>query len=208
MSEHIGDLAALYALGALDESERASVDAHAAHCALCASRLAQAYDDVAAIAMAQPQHAPPARTHRAPRIRIAPSWLAVAAAIVLALLPSVYLMNQNAAMHRAMVADADAIARIGTSPHANVAFTTMGHADAMDAHVMYGRDGSWYCVIVRGATHPLQVVWPHDGQQTALGTAWPHGDVALLYLPTSHRMDRLVLMDAERPVANARLAFE
>lgn len=207
MSEHIGDLAALYALGTLDDAERSAVDAHVAHCVLCASRLAQAYDDVAAIAMAQPQHTPPSRARRAPIVRVAPSWLAIAAAIAIALLPSVYLANQNLAMHRAMLADADAMARISTTPHANVAFTAMRQADATDAHVMYGRDGSWYCVVVRGATHPLQVIWPHDGVETALGTASPHGDVALLYLPTSHRMDRLVLMDGDRPVASARLAF-
>jgi hypothetical protein len=41
-----------------------------------------------------------------------------------------------------------------------------------------------------------------------LGTAMPHGDVALLYLPKSKRMDQLALMDGEQVVASAQLAFQ
>ena len=209
MIEHIGDSAALYALGALDDAERRAVDAHVAHCASCTNDLARAYDDVATVAAAQPQFAPPGpATRERPRAAAAPRWIAIAAAIALALLPSLFLAIQNAQMHRAMLTDADAMARISSSPHVTVAFTAAASAPGMNAHVMYGRDGSWYCVIVRGATHPLQIVWPHDGAATQLGTATPHGDVALLYLPRSHRMDRLSIVDGDREVAQARLAFE
>lgn len=203
MTDHVGESAALYALGLLDESERHAIDTHVAACAACGQLLAQAYDDVATIAMAEPQHTPPSRglAATAPR-RLPQSWLAIAAVLLLALLPSAYLVNQNLSMHRAMVADADAVARISSSPHTNVAFK------GADANVMYGPDGSWYCVIVRGVSRPLHVVWPHDGEQTSLGMAMPHGDVAVLYLPKSHRMDRLTLMDEGRAVANADLTFE
>lgn len=209
MIEHIGDSAALYALGALDERERRAVDAHVAGCASCANDLARAYDDVATVAAAQPQVAMPRVAARErPRVTAAPRWIALAAAIALALLPSLFLAIQNAQMHRAMLADADAMARLSSSPHITTAFTAAASASGMDAHVMYGRDGSWYCIVVRGATHPLEVVWPHDGGTTALGTATPHGDVALLYLPRSHRMDRLSIVDGDREVAQAKLAFE
>jgi hypothetical protein len=72
---------------------------------------------------------------------------------------------------------------------------------------MYGRDGSWYFIVIRGASAPLHVMWPHDGKQTMLGTAVPHGDVALLYLPNSHRMDRLSLMQNGVVVGQAQLVF-
>jgi len=72
---------------------------------------------------------------------------------------------------------------------------------------MYAPDGSWYCIIIRGASAPLHVMWPHDGTQTMLGTAMPHGDIALLYLPKSHRMDQLSLMQDGHVVGQAQLVF-
>jgi hypothetical protein len=204
MSQHIGDDAALYALGLLDEREQQQVDEHVAACDACARLLGQAYDDVASMAEAQPQHTfRPTPSTIAPfrRARRWPAFAALAAAIAIAILPSAYFYRENQAMHAAMLADADAMARISTSPHRAVAF------EGSDASVMYGRDGSWYCIIVRGATKPMAVAWMHDGQKTMLGTAMPHGDVAVLYLPRSHRMDQLALVSDDRMVAQARLVF-
>ena len=216
MSAHIGEDAALYALGALDPHEAAAVERHVADCIACARLLAQAEDDVTAMVAAQPLVEPPAgladrilatpdaatsATHRQRRVpRVA--WLtALAAAIVIALLPSAYVYRENITMHHTMVADADAMARIATSPHRSAAFA------GRDAHVMYAPDGSWYVVVIRGAKAPVHVVWPHDGERTMLGTAVPHGDVALLYLPKSHRMDQLALMSGGQVVAQAQLVF-
>lgn len=221
MSDHIGELAALYALGILEPQERIEVLAHVEGCDPCARLLARAQDDVAAIAAAQEQHVPPdTLAQRIANIGdereaagVEPSgwrsrasqWIyPIAAAIVLALLPSLYFLNQNLTMHQAMVAEEDAMARIGSSPHRSAAFTGLQTANA---NVMYGTDGSWYCVIVRGISHPLRVVWPHDGQQTDVGTTIPHGDVALLYLPQSHRMEQLALMDGDAMVASAKLTY-
>ena len=72
--------------------------------------------------------------------------------------------------------------------------------------VMYGNDGSWYCVFAKGAK-ALSVVWKHDGQTTMLGTMVQHGDVALLYLPKSHRMDQLAIMSGDQVVSQVSLAF-
>ena len=200
MTAHIGEDAALYALGLLDEREQANVDIHAASCQACAALLAQAYDDVAAMAAAQPQlEMPPKRVRTAQRWQ--PAFAALAAAFILAFLPSAYFYEQNRAMHQTMVADADAIARIASTPHRVARF------DGTSAHVMYGADGSWYCVVVRGAKKPMGVAWMHDGRQTMLGTAMPHGDVAILYLPRSHRMDQLALLADDRMVGQARLVF-
>jgi anti-sigma factor RsiW len=200
MTSHIGEDAALYALGLLDARERAAVDAHIASCEACGQLLAQAYDDVAAMAAAQPQFAAPQRRVR-PAARWQPAFAALAAAIVIALLPSAYFYEENRAMHQAMQADASAIARIASTPHRMAPFS------GTTANVMYAADGSWYCVVVRGAKKPMDVAWMHDGRQTMLGTAVPHGDVAILYLPRSHRMDQLALLADDRMVGQARLVF-
>jgi hypothetical protein len=87
------------------------------------------------------------------------------------------------------------------STHRSVAFA------GADAQVMYSPDGSWYCVIVRNAKQALNVVWMHDGEKTMLGPTEVHGDVALLYLPKSHRMDDLALMQGDHVVGQARLVY-
>ncbi|HTC31637.1 MAG TPA: zf-HC2 domain-containing protein [Candidatus Acidoferrum sp.] len=204
MTDHLGELAALYALGMLEPAEERAADEHLAHCDACRRLLAQAESDVTAIAAAQEQFEPPAR-HVAPKpapvIRRYAPWLAVAAAVLIAILPAGYLLEANLAMHQDMLANAQAIARVATSPHRTATFS------GADARVMYAPDGSWYCIVIRGASAPLHVLWPHDGTMTMLGTAMPHGDVALLYLPKSHRMGHLMLMQGDRQVGQAQLVF-
>lgn len=210
MSEHVGETAALYALGLLEPPETRAIDAHVAVCEACAQALARAYDDVAAAASAQPQYAAPASLGA----RVAGLWApkkgggslrqlaAMAALVAIALLPAAFLLQREQTMHRAMLADAGLFARMASGPHRMVAFT----GDA-DAKVVYAKDGSWYGVIVRGAARPLRLVWMHDGQRSVLGPLQPRGDLAMIYLPESHRMERLALADGDRVVAEAKLAF-
>ncbi|MGA7571944.1 MAG: hypothetical protein WCA80_14160, partial [Candidatus Aquilonibacter sp.] len=141
---------------------------------------------------------PHTQPRRVPR---AGMWLAAAAAVAIAVLPSGYLLVQNLAMRQTELADAQAMARLTTGPHRTATFA------GTDAQVMYAPDGSWYCIVIRGATAPLHVMWPHDGTQTMLGTAMPHGDIALLYLPKSHRMNQLSLMKDGQVVGQAQLVF-
>ncbi len=206
MTDHLGELAALYALGILEPHEARAAEEHLLGCDACRRLLAQAQADVTAMAAAQPQFDRPmqrAPASAAPRLSVTlPRMaLAFAAALVIMLLPVGYLLEENLSMHQAMASDTAAMARVATSPHRTVAFS------GTDAHVMYGPDGSWYCIVIRGVRAPLHVVWPHDGQQTMLGMAIPHGDVALLYLPKSHRMDQLSLTQNGVVVGQAQLAF-
>lgn len=209
MSEHLGERAALYALGALDSHEQLDVQEHVQHCDACRRLLAQSQADVAAMEAARPRLEPPAELrdrlarslgHQRPPM-LPRAWLAAAAAIAIAFAPAGYLLHQNAAMHETMAADADAMARIASSPHRVAAF------NGMDAKVMYATDGSWYCVVIRNARAGLNVVWPHDGTQTMLGTPAAHGTIALLYLPKSHRMDRLTIVQDGRELGQAKLIF-
>ncbi len=208
MNEHIGEIAALYALGVLDDAERLEVDAHAARCEACAQALGQAADDVTALGEADAHHALPANVRplrgRRPRF-VFPLALQIAAALLIAILPSAYFYDQSRTMRDTVVAQDAAMARMTSMPHRTVAFTSSTGADA---HVMYGNDGSWYVIVVRGATKALHVAWMHDGTKTTLGTPQGRGGVATLYLPKSHRMDRLALVDDnDTVVAQANLVY-
>jgi anti-sigma factor RsiW len=224
--DEVTEYAALYALGALDDDLRASIDEHAFACDRCARVLGQAEHDVTVIASTERRHEVPpelaGRIHRMlvreevpsiPVRRLArtrspwvSSFAAVAAAFVIGVLPSLYFWQQSRAMHDTMLADSAAIGRVASMPHRMVAFEEMNGGRAQ-AKVMYARDGSWYVVLVQDVSKTLQVAWMHDGQRTMLGNAVPHGEVAMLYLPNSHRMDHLALMDGEQIVAVANLAY-
>lgn len=220
IDEHVGELAELYALGALDEGERAAVDRHLIRCSVCAQSVAAAERDVALIASLETQYSAPvelqARIEHIVRARssaIAPlsqrAWAfpaAIAAALVVGLLPSIYLGMENRAMHGEMLAQNAAMERVVAMPHRTVAFTPMPGGPA--ARVTYAPDGSWYIVMVSSVSKPLAVVWMHDGERSMLGHASPRGNVAMLYLPKSHRMDKLALMDGDRVVAEAALSWQ
>lgn len=220
-SEHVEDRAALYALGALAEDDRAVVDAHLRECPACARAVGAAENDVALIASMEPQQTAPASlagridrmletrplvTRRRVRTSLWPSAAALAAALVLGLLPSAYFWSENRALRGAMLAQNEVMDRLAGTTHRTATFASPEAGPA--AKVMYAPDGSWYVILIRNASKTLQVAWMHDGQQTMLGSAVPHGDLAMLYLPKSHRMDQLALMDGAHIVAQAQLTYE
>jgi len=209
--EHVGENAELYALGALDDFTRTAIDRHGAGCLECTRLLGSAEEHVARMAAAEPSRELPAilrqrlRLH-APSARAGwPAWTALAAALLLATVPSAYFWQQTRVLHEAMSVHADAMDRLAGSSVRSATFTPM--TGGATARVMYAPDGSWYVVLVRGASAALDVAWMHDGRRTMLGTARSYGDLAMLYLPKSHRMDQLALVDGPRVVAEAQLAF-
>jgi hypothetical protein len=149
-----------------------------------------------------------ARQRATPRRASASMWsyAALAAALVIGLLPSAYLWSENRRMHDAMSEQSAAIYRLAATEHRTTGFR--GGFTPMGAAVMYPPDGSWYVVVVRNAAKTLGVAWMHDGERTMLGEAVPHGNLAMLYLPKSHPMDRLALMDGDRIVAEATLSWQ
>jgi anti-sigma factor RsiW len=222
---HVDDRAALYALGALDESEAATVREHVAQCLACAQAVGAAEADVALAASLEPRfEAPAALGSRIERLlsgeevraidgkrrwsASASPWLAVAAAFVIGVLPSAYFMRENRTMHNAMAVQSEAMGRLATSAHRVAAFQPMpAMPEGSSASVAYASGGQWYVIVVKDVTRSLGVAWMHDGQQTMLGQVVPHGDVAMLYLPKSHRMDQLALMDGGQVVAQASLSY-
>jgi len=207
---HAGDVAELYALGALDEVQRRRVDAHLRTCAQCRTLVGAAERDVAFVASMEPRHDPPPQLEAKIDAALAarapwPLPLAIAAAIVIGLMPAAYLWSVNRALHATVLAQTAAMQRLAAGPHRHADFQPM--QPSPPAEVMYGSDGSWYLIVVHDARKALAVAWMHDGERTTLGYAAPNGSVAMLYLPKSHRMDRLALMDGDRIVAQATLSW-
>ncbi len=219
--DHIGDRAELYALGALDPGENATIETHLRQCSSCARIVGSAERDVAFIASRETRrNAPPELIGRIERKldvkqseHLLPAgrhaWrlpAALAAALIIGLLPSAYFWSEYRMLHGAMLAQNAAMERLASTAHRTAAFqATPGTSRA---EVMYGTDGTWYVVVVLDPSRPLAVAWMHDGERTMLGSVIPRGNLAMLYLPKSHRMDRLALMDGDRIVAQATLSWQ
>lgn len=220
---HVEELAPLYALGLLDAHEMERLEEHLRVCSRCAELVGRAEGDAAALAAAEPQRPAPlelelrmertlrrddaeitAPAKHRPSVRLLAA--ALAAAFVLGIIPALYFWEADRSLQNALVADSAAMNRLAEAPHRIATFLSP-QGNGM-AKVMYGSDGSWYLVMVPEATKPVRVAWMHDGQQTMLGDAMPHGKMAMLYLPRSHRMDRLALMDGETVVAEAQLSYQ
>lgn len=218
--DHVADLAAPYALGALSEHERAAFEAHVRKCASCAAVVGAAERDVALIASMEAHHAAPpelagrvtralgAGVRRPAHFTQRPAWMtgAFAAVLLIGLLPSLYFWQENRTLHSAMAVQSEAMERIAAGPHLTAAFRSMPGSPA--ASVTYAPDGSWYLIVVHDASKALGVAWMHEGRHTMLGKTAPRGGIAMLYLPKSHRMDRLALMDGPRIVAQADLWWQ
>lgn len=220
MSEHIEELAELHALGSLDEFERARVERHVGQCPECMARLHEAERTVATLAQAQarPAHEPSASLQRRLEQSIARSsrggvltWhpfaAAIAAAIVLAFIPTWVAVDRNTAL-LAMRQDERALARLAS------AGTQIDHAQfmapgnqPMNAKVLYGPRGDWYYVVVMHPRAGMHVAYVHGGHMEMLGTVAMHGESGTLYLPVNHKMDELALLVGSTVVADAHLAY-
>jgi hypothetical protein len=220
VTDHIEELAELYAIGSLSEFERARVDQHVARCGACAGDLRRAEETVADLAQAQVeplQQPPPALQRRldesiARRSRpIAHTWhpfaAAAAAAIVLAFIPTWVAVDRGSALV-AMRQDERALARLAS------AGTQIDHAQfmspakhPMDAKVLYGPRGDWYYVVVMHPRPGMQVAYVHGGRMEMLGTVAMHGESGTLYLPVNHKMEELALLEGSTVVADAHLVY-
>lgn len=218
MIEHIDEFAELYALGSLDDLERARVERHAATCAPCAARLSDAEETVAEIAAGEPAFEPSARLRERleasvalPRRGFTMHWwqgaLAVAAALVLALIPAWLAVDRSRLVSQVMRQDERALARIAAAQTFNRAVFFAHGNRPMDAKVLYGPRGDWYYVVVMHPRPDMKVAYVHDGRMEMLGTVAMHGESGTLYLPVNHKMDELALLQDGTVVAAAHLAY-
>ena len=224
MNEHVGDSAALYALGALEPGERERIDAHVATCDRCLLELGRAEQAVAAIDDAMlPQIEPPAELGRRiaasaaaarPR-RIgatplrAPRWfLAAAAALVLGVgLGGGALVRQSADVRAALQRDDLALATIATSHFKHESFAARA-AGAPAAKVLYAPDGAWFYVIVDSGSCACRVVAHSAAGERDLGAPEARGATAVLLVRDFPRPASLDLIrNNGEPIARAALQY-
>lgn len=216
MTDHIDELAELYAVGALDDDERKHVDTHVATCEQCATRIREGEDAIAQIALGQPLYEPSHILGQRLRESVAPArtqhhWvtagLAFAAALAIAFIPTWVAVDRSRVVSQTMRQDERALARIASVPSFNRARFMSPQKRPMDAKVLYGPQGDWYYVVVMHPKPGLQVAYVHDHHMEMLGAVQTHGESGTLYLPVNHKMDELALVQNNAVVAAAHLAY-
>lgn len=223
---HLGELAELYALGALEPIERAQVEAHAADCIACARALGAAATTVAALDDAfVPQFEPPERLGSriaAAAAAVVPlaqrrepmrttwrvsAFYATAAALVLAAGIGGGALVEHSANVRQAAQDSAVLATIATSHFNHVSFTS--HAAGVPvSKVLYARDGAWFYVVIAGSNCNCRVVARSATGERDLGKPDLHGDAATLFVRDVPRPTSLELVDPSgRTLADATLAY-
>lgn len=217
MTEHIDEFAELYALGSLEDLERARVERHVASCETCAIRLKNAEETVAEMAHPESLQEPPAQLQarlersigtraRASLRPFLPFGAAVAAVLILTLIPTWVAVDRSRSSTQAMRQDSAAWARIASAPFNHAQFVTPRN-HPVNAKVIYGMRGDWYYVVVMHPKPGMRVAYVHGGRMQMLGTVAMHGEMGTLYLPIDHKMNELALLEGPTVVADAHLAY-
>ncbi|HET7814540.1 MAG TPA: zf-HC2 domain-containing protein [Candidatus Baltobacteraceae bacterium] len=202
MTQHIGEDAELYALGALDPGEARAVDEHVRTCDACAARLGEAEAAVsAAIVPAEPSLSLDRRMRTAlraplPWARIAPL---LAASFVLGLLPFFAALP---ARHDTSQHDL-AVAALVNSHFAHVPFAALS-PDAPKAKLLYGRGVQSWRFIVAQTGRAYRVRGIVDGRETDFGTLQVNGASAELFVPQT-RARVFELYDGSREVSRSEI---
>jgi hypothetical protein len=206
--DHLDELAELYALGALDDAERASVDAQARTCAECAARLGEAESTIVQFV---PEREPSRALDRRMRAAFAPpqrqsAWRIgplVAAAFILGLLPGVLFGVLHRSAAPPFAADRErAINAMVTSHFLHAQFQPLT-PDAPKAKVVYGRTTPWRFFIAQ-SSHAYTVAATQGRNVIILGKLNVSGDAAELFIPQTGARS-FVLMDGNRVVAHVHL---
>jgi len=194
-NEHDFEALDLYALGTLDEQQAAETEAHVRGCALCAKYLGEAEQTVTALL--ERDYAPARR-----RIFWMPS--AIAAALVLWLVPLGLLGSEVGRLHNAQIAEATAVSALVHSHFLHVPLQPSA-AGAPRAKVLYGRTDPWLYVVSDG-TEPLAVAVIQTGSSEPheIGALKSVGGQSTLFARAPHVREVLLIRDG-KPVARARL---
>lgn len=187
--QHVDDDAALYALGMLEDADRARIDAHVRRCAACAARLGEAEAGVAALAEAE---AASGARRAAPRFA---AWGALAAAFVLAVTSAV-LGAQNAALRADVASDGAVLGTLVRSHFLHAQFVAPSGAP-IAAKVIYERGGAWYEILALGAGPGWQVTAiGRDGAPLAVRAPFAaRGETAVAFVRDAGPLRELRLSD-------------
>ncbi len=205
MSAHIDDDAELYALGALEASERETVDAHLATCDACTQRVADAERTVGALGSFAwgSTVAPSPRSDARASVR----WSVVAAVLAACFALALgFGLRERSSLATIETSDAAIVATLATSHFAHTPFVA-NVAGAPVAKVLYARDGSWlYVVVDAGGAWKLFGI--AHGKPIDFGPLASRGGSSILYVAPRVRTESLTLVTPDGTVvAHVRPAY-
>lgn len=208
-SEHLGELAELYALGTLGDLDRARVERHLRTCASCSTRVGEAESTVLQLMQtdaAAPSLPPRALTFAA-TTRRSPEWMAaVAAAFLIGLIPWGVTLTRE----RGAAADAGTQRQVSAAMlaghFAHVPFRPRT-PNAPAAKAIYPREGGWLYVIVGPGRDALDVVVVRGGRRTTVATIAAAAETRAVFVAVRDRIEGVQLLDGDAAVASARIAY-
>lgn len=211
-TNHVGDLAELYALGSLSAPEAAEVLGHAAQCEECRNRVRDAETAVTEMIESdgEPEQPPAALRRRVAAIGMRRpvnpySWGAIAAALVLWIVPASLLYNQNRSQVNVISAQSTALHALVHSHFLHAQFVSSA-PDAPAAKVIYAKTGGWFYVIVDAEPDGLQIGTVTPAGARVLGTLAPVAHSSAFFYPSGNGMHELVLIRAGKVIAHAPMA--
>jgi len=182
---HIDQEAELYALGMLDDEERARVDDHLATCEPCTVRVGAAEAAVAAL-VDTPQERKPER--RA-------AWWPVAVAAAFAV-TAMGLLGQNVVMRGALASDGAILATMVNSHFDHTQFQAPGGAE-LPAKAIYEKHGKWFEILADGAPAWHVVFVRPDGTRDPAGAEFARrGTASVVYVAQTAPVKTIDLEDA------------
>jgi Putative zinc-finger len=181
---HIDQEAELYALGMLDDAERARIDEHLSDCEPCTVRVGEAEAAVAALIDSTQQRKPKRRT----------AWWPVATAAAFAV-AAAGLLGQNIALHGALGNDGAILATMVNSHFDHTQFQAPGGAD-IAAKAIYERHGKWFEILADGtpAWH-IVLVRPDGSRDPVRADFARRGAASIVYVPQSAPVKAIDLED-------------
>jgi hypothetical protein len=183
---HIDQEAELYALGILEDEERAHIDQHLVTCGPCAERVGVAEAAIAALIDATLQRKPERRA----------AWWPLAAAAAFAI-TATGLLGQNIALNGALGHDGAILATMVNSHFVHAQFQAPGGVE-LPAKVIYERHGKWYEIVADG-TPPWQVVLVRaDGSREQAPAAFARrGAASVAYIEQSAPVKTIQIEDLD-----------
>jgi len=195
---HIDQEAELYALGMLEDDERARIDEHLQTCIPCTVRVGEAEAAVAALIDSTQARRPQPRAARWP--------MAVAAAFAIA---SAGLLGQNVILRGALGTDGTLLATMVDSHFDHAQFQAPSGA-SLPAKAIYERHGKWYEILADG-TPAWHVVFvrPDGTRDPAAADFARRGAASIVYLAPSTPVRSIDLEDAGgRVIGSVRPALQ
>jgi anti-sigma factor RsiW len=216
MSDHIGDDAELYALGALDADEAAAVEQHIDTCDECAARVAEAQATASSLAGALPAVTPSPELERRvrdslrastrPALRLNPGIWGYAVAAVFAL--SFFGVGlQSLQLHQRLSNEDVALATIVHSHFVHVSMRPLSAAEPVVAKVLYARDGSWVYVLADRPGGTLHAFGYTAHGTSDLGALASNGRTASLLVRPRSPLRSIVLRRDGAQIAVATLKY-